>query len=411
MHPSTSAPPDRRRRRAAVGGPLLGLAAVLASALAAGCDYPLHPYRDNSDAPFSMVGYLDLKADTQWVRVMPVRQNLLLDPAPIDGVVTLEQAGTGRVVTLNDSVFGFSDPRIDGVAYAHNFWTTERLEPGTTYQLRAVRSDGASTTALVEMPPDLRFSYLNDAVDEPGFVFLLFRAGNVLSVDVLHTMMSLIGGSVGMNPVWEPAGKVAVRQNPPIPTTEPGVLATTADAKGLLPGALFDVGRLEIRIVAARSDWPYLPDLSDLEVTLPGTMPSNVEHGFGFVGGVSTWTIPFTHCVTLVPSPGRQESCQMQFDGQSTSVAGRVISQPCTDPYALEPVYLTETFADGGKIRLKWKTGWQGEYRFDGLEPGADLVLEFDPGDPVVQLPPLTPGQRYRVGDLFLQHGCAPVNG
>ena len=255
-------PVERRRGRAAPAAAMPRLAAaMLLGTLAGGCDYPFHPYQDDHDAPFSMIGYLDQKADTQWVRVMPVRQNLLLDPGPIDAVVTLEEVATGRTVTMNDSVFSFTDPRLEGVAYAHNYWTTERLEPEATYRLKAVRSDGASTTATIALPPELAFTYLNDAVDEPGVVFLRFHAEHVLSVDVLHTVMHRSG---------EPAARVAVRQNAPIPTTEPGYLATNVDASGTIPDDLSDVVRLEIRIVSSRADWPYLPKLSDLEVSAAG---------------------------------------------------------------------------------------------------------------------------------------------
>ena len=83
---------------------------VVVTALAAGCEEPFEPFQESPDGAFSMFGYLNVKADTQWVRVMPVRQNLFLQPEPIDAVVTLEHLGTGRVVTLRDSLFSFPDP-------------------------------------------------------------------------------------------------------------------------------------------------------------------------------------------------------------------------------------------------------------------------------------------------------------
>lgn len=67
---------------------------------------------------------------------------------------------SGRISTTasrdsSTSPASFADPRPGTVGFAHNFWTTEPLEAEATYRLRAVRSDGAATTALVEMPPDL----------------------------------------------------------------------------------------------------------------------------------------------------------------------------------------------------------------------------------------------------------------
>jgi hypothetical protein len=65
-----------------------------------------------------------------------------------------------------------------------------------------------------------------------------------------------------------------------------------------------------------------------------------------------------------------------------------------------------ERFADGGAVVLSWRTGWDGEYRFEGLEPGADLVLEVGAEAPAVHLPRLGPGQRYVVPDLTVPDGC-----
>lgn len=140
---------------------------LLTVTLAAGCDVPFDPFEENTIGPFSVFGYLDVAADTQWVRVMPIRQDLLADSAPIDAVVTLEHLGSGRVVTLRDSLFGFTNLGLDEVGYAHNFWTTEPIEPEAAYRLAAVRSDGATTTAVVEIPSfemTLRFF----PTDRPG---------------------------------------------------------------------------------------------------------------------------------------------------------------------------------------------------------------------------------------------------
>jgi hypothetical protein len=251
-----------------------------------------------------MFGYLDLKADTQWVRVMPVRQNLFLAPEPIDAVVTLEHLGSGRIVTLNDSLFGFVDPRLGSVAYAYNFWTTERLEPEESYRLRAVRSDGASTTATVVMPPALEFSFLNDVRAGRESALLQMSAERLLFVEVLFAMQDAIAG----------------------------------DAAGSFPV--------------------------------------------------------------------RDHACAISYNGQTASVAGRVIRESCGDPHVLADIRLTERFAGGGAIIRTWKTGWDGRYRFEGIEPGADLVLDLGPGTSEVHLPRLAPGERHVGNKISVPVSC-----
>jgi hypothetical protein len=111
----------RRRRGAGAAGRRAArrlLPLLAGSALVAGCDHPFEPFQENTLGPFSVFGYLDLNADVQWVRVMPIRQTLLAEPGPIDAVVTLEHLGTGRVVTLRDSLFAYTDHGMGAVAYA-----------------------------------------------------------------------------------------------------------------------------------------------------------------------------------------------------------------------------------------------------------------------------------------------------
>jgi hypothetical protein len=343
-----------------------------------------------------MFGYLDLRADTQWVRVMPVRQNLLTDPAPIDATVTLEKVGSGRIVTLKDSLFSFTDARLGGVQYAHNFWTTERLEAKGQYRLNAVRSDGAATSALVDMPADLELSFLNlDGGGDTAWVEI--RAERVLLVETLHSMMTLSG---------EPAGSIARRQSEAIPTGDPGKQVLNVDGAPAFQQGLVDVNRSQLHVVTVPAVWPYDPRLPEPDDVLPGAMPTNVENGVGFVGGVATMTIPFHRCTSLASRPDNQISCAIRYNAQSATVAGRVIREPCGDPDALADIHLMETFAAGGAVILTWKTGWDGGYRFEGIEPGAELSLRLDPERPAVPLPRLGPGQHFTVGDISVPGGC-----
>jgi hypothetical protein len=371
-------------------------AGLLATALAIGCDHPFEPFQKGEEAIFSIFGYLDLRADTQWVRVMPVRQSLLLAPEPIDAVVTLEHLRTGRIVTLRDSLFRFVDPQLGGVAYAFNFWTTEPLEVGESYRLTAMRSDGASTTARVDLPTDLELSLFNVVRSGPDSAVLQVRAERVLFVDVLYAMISMGG---------DPAGSIAVREPGRFPG-DPGTVRAFIDGRMLAREGLVDVRRQEIRVGAARADWPYHAGLSDVAVALPGSMPSNVENGLGFVGGVVTWTIPFHRCAVLADRPEPAQACMVTYNGESASIAGRVLRDGCGDPHVMADIRLMETFPDGGAVARTWRTGWDGTYRFEGIEPGAGLVLDLGQGAPAVPLPPLAAGQRYSVRDISVPIGC-----
>ncbi|HZD06537.1 MAG TPA: hypothetical protein VE173_16610, partial [Longimicrobiales bacterium] len=101
------------------------LASAFVAVVAAACDESFQPLA-LSEVPFSVFGYLDASADTQWIRVMPIRPLQVTSPDSFGATVSLEHLGTGRTVGLRDSVFRFADPRhpeLEG-AYVHDFWTT-----------------------------------------------------------------------------------------------------------------------------------------------------------------------------------------------------------------------------------------------------------------------------------------------
>jgi hypothetical protein len=367
------------------------LATLLALVAAAGCEYPFEPFQESEGAVFSMFGYLNLKADTQWVRVMPVRQNLLLEPEPIDAVVTLQHEASGRTVTLNDSLFSFPDPQLDGVAYAYNFWTTEPIEPGETYLLRAVRSDGAATTATIVMPGDLEIAFLTGPGIGSEGAQLRVRAEHLLFVEVLHAMSTRDGSR---------SESIAIREGAAFPTDDPAVFGLTVRSDTLERDGLLDARRMEIRLAVGPADWPFHSELPDIEVSLPGLMPSNVEGGLGYVGGVATWIIPFHQCEAVQGRPDGEPFCRSTFSARSASIAGTLLREGCGDAAVLMNVYLTELFADGTSITRSWKSGWDGTYRFEGIEPGAELLLRAGNGGTAVVLPPLAPGESFAVEDI-----------
>ena len=396
----------RRRARAARNNRSRWLAVALAAtSVLGGCDDPFEPFQ-NTHAPFSMFGYLDLQADHQWIRVTPLRQGLLLtDPAPLDAVVTLESLGSGRPVTLRDSVFQFPDARVGGVAYAHNFWTTERLVRGATYRLTATRSDGAATSALVEMPADaeVSLSYYEGPPDvgmgppDPfrNVLRIFVRGEYLLYHDAIHMIQDLVQ--------IPPRDSLVVRQFPN--RSENGVHEFSLPRDISLTGQIVDLQRMEARIAIGPSDWPFQPGLSAAEAALPGKSPYNVENGFGFVGGLAMWSIPFSRCNPVQARPDGRPVCGHVINASSGSVVGRVVGL-CAQPIPLATVQLTEVFPGGGTAVFSLRSDLGGTYAFQGLEPGADLRLEVG-SNPVVLVPALAPGQRFVARDVSQPIPCS----
>ncbi|HEX6071199.1 MAG TPA: hypothetical protein VFZ18_15305, partial [Longimicrobiaceae bacterium] len=133
--------------------PPVGLLALL---LVTACDDTFTPI-EASALRYSLYGYLDASADTQWIRVSPVRPLAITSPEPLEERVTLEHLGTGRIVELRDSVFRQQalDPDLGSATfYVHNFWTTEPIAPGATYRLTVTKTGGPTAETLIEVPPE-----------------------------------------------------------------------------------------------------------------------------------------------------------------------------------------------------------------------------------------------------------------
>jgi hypothetical protein len=93
-----------------------------------GCDQSFEPLHLDHDRYFSIYGVLDAAADTQWIRVMPVRDSAFTAAGPIDALVTLKNLATGRIVVLEDQPARYTsaDPTVIEDLFAHNFRTTEK---------------------------------------------------------------------------------------------------------------------------------------------------------------------------------------------------------------------------------------------------------------------------------------------
>jgi hypothetical protein len=154
-------------------------ASILAALLAAACDNTFEPIAPGGP-PFSVFGYLDASADTQWIRVTPLRTLLRGSAEPLGVAVTLDDLGSGRIIALRDTAMRYPNVLGEDSLYAHNFWTAERIEPGAAYRFRAAGHDGALAESVVQVPPDYdvevwvnpyRRAVRTEGLKQPVFIF------------------------------------------------------------------------------------------------------------------------------------------------------------------------------------------------------------------------------------------------
>jgi len=259
----------------------------------AGCNDPFQPLQENDEAPFSMQGYLDASADTQWLRIVPVRELVSMPPVKPEMRVTLEKMESGASTVMNDSLFRLPN----GINYL-NVWTTMDIDPEQTYRLVAERPDGAASSVTVTLPEDFQTPELQ--IFGSGCTASLRIRGVERLADVqskwhirfyfsgraddryfsIPYRSQVFSGSTGNYSVlidtnWE-LSRIGEQ------------MVSTPDSARLIYRRLF--------VASGGPEWVAdVGSLSELEYALPEGF-SNVENGIGYVVGIVSKTIPFETC-------------------------------------------------------------------------------------------------------------------
>lgn len=264
-----------------------------------GCDQSFKPVQLSDTVVFSMYGYLDATADTQWVRIAPVRQTVNTPAVIPEMTVILEHVETGDQVVMKDSLFHL----VDEFNVVNVYSSELDIQPDQTYRISAERPDGASSRVTVKIPPD----YPTPVLYGEGF----YEESGNLYMKGLENVSDVIA-------IWQIEGEVHnvpyrsfVR---PYDQAEFGfefdysVDIGNRDAMRYIfgeeappPYATCLIGReyvdkRQIFIASGGPEWmDGIEGLEDQVYALPQVL-SNVENGVGYVIGIVSKTIPFKTC-------------------------------------------------------------------------------------------------------------------
>ncbi len=280
-----TAPPPRR----------LAFTSMLALALLLGaCVETVDPILE-SDRDFTLFGTLDMARDTQYVRVIPIRETLLPGPAaPLDVVFTSEDLETGVRTVWRDSMVTFSNG-----ASGHVFFAPLRLRAGHTYRIE-LQPNGSDvvTSAETTVPPAPRPTVAPETVtggvggaigrgqqqirwegvlQQPFRIELWYRFLITENSDFRDIRMPYVPTNA-----YTPDGRLQIDLDltkdrltldtlvvvDEAPLAGLGVSLTILDAAFVPPGGRFD------------------PEV----LVQPGTL-SNVDNGLGFVGSVGRFSV------------------------------------------------------------------------------------------------------------------------
>jgi len=271
---------------------------VSVSFMVSGCDESVSPILGTDEA-FSFYGYFNPRADTQAVRVFSIDGILKPEAGQkLDAVVSSINMETGETIVWRDSTVFYRDGSI-----GHVFYALFRPEHDANYAFSAVRSDGVTTTAELRTPSDGETQIVN-LVSSRSNVIVDLEWSNVPKV--LHTIATY---TVRI-PFPDRSDTTTIRVRIPsgqaqetgsdkwkvtiIPSLDIGTIYTALFLRPILNPVFLD--DIEVSAFIVSRDWESPAGVFDAELLVQPGVFSNVDGGFGFIGGgyYDTFTFELT---------------------------------------------------------------------------------------------------------------------
>jgi len=348
-----------------------------------GCDQSFEPFAE-SDREFSVFGHLNPGADTQWIRIMPIRSQIFTSSIPPGVSATLEETESGRSLALRDSVFLF--PYVEEIGdgegvYVYNYWTTDSIIPGRTYRFTAVGPDAAkATTATVRIPAEYAVSVALQQQSTSMRAFDELRISGVRHVAFVRVINHYRDDCPPNPQILRYAVPEGSHGHHAIPITK------LYGRPGCGPNQILD--KREIWIVGTEAPWPRIgvtgrewhPSHAAFGAV---QMPTNLVHGIGYLGGVVIRTIPYEDC-QIMGAPPLPNWCELTYDRSKGELNGTIYDGCHNQVLPGAAIQLKEVIADSithRTIRTSRSTR-QGTYILAALDPGVRYAVEI--GHPAV---------------------------
>jgi hypothetical protein len=259
------------------------------------CDQTFEPLQENDTYHFAIYGTLDVSADTQWVRVGAVRQDIHEPPDPTGIKVTLEDLQSGENMAMNDALFTSKN--------ILNYWATMDIKNEQTYRITAEHVDGKTSRVTVTTPKELPAIFITESPGDPTETTIYIDDAVEHIADLQSVWFVILNpGTDNQRRIYRFPLRNTLRHT----SAFFGAYFATAIFQEELAKIEQSIGGADIRVAsrqffvaAGGPEWDdSLSSIDDLEYFLEGTT-SNVENGLGYVVGVDTkW---FRQRVCLTP--------------------------------------------------------------------------------------------------------------
>ncbi|GEM_PF-6537563 len=172
--------------------------------LAIGCDNTLDPFVDGArTAEFAFYGFLDSRADTQFVRVSPMINSATFDyPERLDARVILTDLTSMASVELRDSSVAIEDNR-----RSYIYFTTEPVAPDRSFLLEVFAEAGDTMRAITHVPGASNIAISEASRDSRGLLIQSVEwqmVSRIRSVEVTYRLATSAGPMRMLRPYAAP---------------------------------------------------------------------------------------------------------------------------------------------------------------------------------------------------------------
>lgn len=275
----------------------LGLILICLFTLLSSCS-DFQPLQENDQYYFSINGFLDASADTQWVRITPAREQLETSSDVPEMTVTIENLGNGENLTMRDSLF-----QKRGAKYL-NFWTTESINNNQSYKVVAEHPNGKRSEATIEIPGELPTPTVVIQTSFSGpTTYSVVVDGDVHVADVRSLYyIRITTSSTNIDRMFS----FSYRNSVDTTETNGGSYTYHLEPENELeeieqqlllpPEGQIEVIHRQIYVASTSTPWTSeVMSMDDLTYALPQTF-SNIENGVGFLAGVDSKYVPYASC-------------------------------------------------------------------------------------------------------------------
>ena len=260
-------------------------AVLIGVALLAGCENSFEPLKENNRYNYSMYGILDFSADTQWVRVMPLRTTVLRGPVANDANVFMIRENDGQIIPLQDTLIKLAQN-----TYVWNFWTTDSIIPEYTYTIQAISPEQEVTSATANIPVDFNTPEISyDSTKKRCLVDIKGEVDNLVVAEITFTFRIRYGEEPSdiqhysisyLNEVEELFGGIK--------RFEVQSISEIMRVYGVSENQILNLSG-ELVVVSADSNWyNFKEDAAEI----PGKF-SNVKNGLWVVTGIVSKRLPY----------------------------------------------------------------------------------------------------------------------